>query len=517
MKRLFNFRPIVAVLLSFVSGLCVFLTYAEAYYALSAIISLLPVICFFCYCILLRKLGCKLIVFALCCQLITVVGFFSVYLRFDSAFYNGQETVNVTGRYVGVAERGNFKNYYFDNCSFKFNGEEVSSANLTVTLELSEDTDAVELLRAEYGNVYDFSATVTAEKKYLSGGKLNRKAFEKNIYFSAVSDFTGVNKIEKKLFITEKIRFKVRETLFEGMGKDEASLTYAMLLGDTSEIDVGLLDNIRLSGVAHIFAVSGLHVGVVSAAVALLLKKLRVNKYVQCVISLAVAFCYCAVCDFSASSVRAFLMLACMFVLNLSGKKNDLLNTVSLSAFITLLIKPSELYSAGFLLSYGAVYGICLLLPSFKRIFGFLPGYVAESLGVSLAAQIGSLPASICFFGNVPLVAILLNFFILPVFSVLFIIDIVSVILGVVTSLSGTFLFIPDKVTSFFVSFMSDVDFSRLSLNGNITWLVFPLCMAGIILASDKCNLGYKTKAALFTLFFGASMLISQLTEYYGF
>ena len=59
-----------------------------------------------------------------------------------------------------------------------------------------------------------------------------------------------------------------------------------------------------------------------------------------------------------------------------------------------------------------------------------------------------------------------------------------------------------------------DIDFSSFSLGGNLSWFVFPLCAAGIVFASDKCNLGYKTKALLFTVCFGFSMIFSQIAAF---
>ncbi|MDD6927468.1 MAG: ComEC/Rec2 family competence protein [bacterium] len=514
MIRVFNFRPIVAVLLSIVCGICCFLMLSEAYYVLSAVILPLPVICFFVYALIRKKFGYKIVVFALVCQIIALFGFFSVYISFNSSFYSGNDVCAVSGRYVGKELYGNSFVYYFDDCSFTFNGNDISSAKLDVTAISSEDSDTVTLYNAVYGNVYTFTAVLSAESKYSSGGKLNRKAFTERRFFGARSDFSDITQCDVKLSFTEKILFKARETLFNGMGKDEAALTYAMLFGDTSEIDRGLLENIRFSGVAHIFAVSGLHIGIVSSAVMLLFDKLKANKYISCLFTLAFSFFYCAICGYTSSSLRAFIMFAVLNAAKLTGRKNDLMNTVSLSALILLTVKPCELFSPGFLLSYGAVYGICLLTPSLKRIFSFLPESIREAVSVSLAAQTGSLPASVCFFGNVPMIALLLNLLILPLISVLFIADVIAVALGAITSLPEICLYVPDKITSFFTAFMRDIDFSSFSLGGNLSWFVFPLCAAGIVFASDKCNLGYKTKALLFTVCFGFSMIFSQITAF---
>ena len=96
----------------------------------------------------------------------------------------------------------------------------------------------------------------------------------------------------------------------DNLDKDTAAICYAMLIGDTKGVDDATLDSFRFGGVAHIFAVSGLHIGLVYGVIAFAMKKLRANKFLSAAICIAVILLYSAVCGFTLSSVRAVIMCA---------------------------------------------------------------------------------------------------------------------------------------------------------------------------------------------------------------
>lgn len=113
------------------------------------------------------------------------------------------------------------------------------------------------------------------------------------------------------------------------------------------------------------------------------------------------------------SAMRA----VCMFVLNVGarvlGRTYDLLTALALSAIFLLLDSPAYLYSSSFLLSFGAVAGLGAVSPYLMRITG-AKGKTGKALISSLSVQAAILPVMLVFFGEVSVIGILLNLFVLP-------------------------------------------------------------------------------------------------------
>ena len=113
------------------------------------------------------------------------------------------------------------------------------------------------------------------------------------------------------------------------------------------------------------------------------------------------------------SAMRA----VCMFVLNVGarvlGRTYDLMTALALSAIFLLLDSPAYLYSSSFLLSFGAVVGLGAVSPHLIRITG-AKGKAGKALISSLSVQAATLPVMLVFFGEVSVIGILLNLFVLP-------------------------------------------------------------------------------------------------------
>lgn len=155
--------------------------------------------------------------------------------------------------------------------------------------------------------------------------------------------------------------------------------------------------------------------------------------------SLAFVYSYGVLTNFSVSAIRAVVMYFIMLAANIFGKTFDLLSALSLSAFIILLQNPMQLFSAGFLLSFGAVLGIALLLPCFKKIHESENALI-NSIYVSASAQIFTLPIILYYFFQAPVYSLIVNILTVPLSSLLIIISIVAGILGIMFPAAGRFL-----------------------------------------------------------------------------
>lgn len=196
------------------------------------------------------------------------------------------------------------------------------------------------------------------------------------------------------------------------IGEENGAIAACMLHGDDGAIPLDLLRDFRTAGIAHLLAVSGLHVGLLVGALLLLTKRAGLKG--QLVILSVFLLLFCMFTAFSASTMRASLMAVCLGSARVFGRRNDLLNSVSLAGLLLLLLNPFFLFTAGFQLSFCAVLGIAFFAPVFTDAFDRLPAPIVGALGPSIGAQLGTLPVTLVFFSRLPLAALFANFLAVP-------------------------------------------------------------------------------------------------------
>ena len=219
--------------------------------------------------------------------------------------------------------------------------------------------------------------------------------------------------------------------------ESDAGVIRAALLGDKSMLDDGIYDLYKENGIAHLLAISGLHTGILGMSLyRLLRKRLRLSYLLSGVLSGALICIYCVLTGSSVSTVRAVLMLLLVFASGPAGRKNDLLNSAGIAAFCILCVRPYQLFSCGFLLSFSAV--LAIGGPSAAIIDEFeIKNPLIQSLIVSLSIQLMSLPVTSYFFFELSLYSCLLNLIVIPLMSYVIWSGIGAVILSYISVLAA--------------------------------------------------------------------------------
>ena len=228
---------------------------------------------------------------------------------------------------------------------------------------------------------------------------------------------------------------RLRRGVVAGLSPEQAALQEAMTLGIRDNLR-DLRDVFAAAGLAHVLALSGLHIGVLIAALGLLLKPLGVLRY-----PLMIAFvsAFAALVGATPSVLRATTMaVAVLLSLWLGAGRLEPWPALSLAALLALLWNPSHLFDLSFQLSYLAVIGILVfagptlrLLHASKLPWWHPKALLVGSLVVSLGAQAPLLPLLAHTFGTVPLFGPVVNIAALPLATLL-------VPLGFVAGLLGT-------------------------------------------------------------------------------
>ena len=243
-----------------------------------------------------------------------------------------------------------------------------------------------------------------------------------------VADETGVAFLAPSarpdVRLANAVAVRVRQALGRHVADDGArALLAALLLADRSGIDEGTLDAFRETGLMHLLAVSGLHVGLVGLALYVLLKpalgrlgmRRRQVEIARAAATLAILAVYVVVAGASVSVVRAFVMVAVLIGGRAFERPSDTLNALGLAAIVLLLHRPAALFDVGFQLSFGAVAALVTLTPLLtaavpERVRQSRAGvFVVGSVATSVAATVGTAPALLAHFGRLPLGGLVLN------------------------------------------------------------------------------------------------------------
>ena len=227
---------------------------------------------------------------------------------------------------------------------------------------------------------------------------------------------------------------------------EHAPLLNAMLWGVKGNISDSVYDAFRSCGIAHILALSGLHVSFVAGALNRLTR--RALPKVKFYTSIVVLFAYCAIAAFPSSLIRASVMSLCSLYAAAAGRRYDMPSGIAFSAIVILLADPTALYSIGFELSFGAVIMISLLMRPVTELLSFLPLPIAQMAALSVCGTLGTLPLSVYYFGTIPVLGLFANTLILPMVPFVFLSAMAVNLIGIILPAAAKALsFIPMFLT----------------------------------------------------------------------
>lgn len=288
---------------------------------------------------------------------------------------------------------------------------------------------------------------------------------------------------------------KIRDDL-EVANLEYADLAYAMLFGENTYLDEAVKEEFRLTGIAHLLAVSGLHFSIIFMIISFIAKASKANRKTSFVIEAVVIFLYCYLCKFSVSVIRAGTMAFIANYAKLRHKSYDSLSTLSLIAFVILCINPLKLFNISFVLSFIAVFSIIMLMRLFNDFFSrFFKDKVASALSVNIAVQIGMFAVNLYYFGRYAIFSGIINILLVPIatlgFSLLFVSVILSRVFPLAIYLSKGFDFLIDIVVKMNSYFTSGGIYLRL---GNLSFLPVILTIILIAVASEYVFLKKRNK-----------------------
>lgn len=206
-------------------------------------------------------------------------------------------------------------------------------------------------------------------------------------------------------------------------GDRELGLAEALLIGYKNDLEQSLVQSYTNTGVVHVIAISGLHLGLIYWLLTLIfkpLKKKRKIRWLSPVLIITGLWLFSFLAGAQPSILRSALMFSCIVLGESLSKKTSIYNTMAVSAFILLCCNPYWLWDVGFQLSYSAVLSIIIFMRPVYNWF-YIKNKLLDAIwkmnAVTIAAQLLTLPLSIYHFHQFPNYFLLTNFVAVPLSS----------------------------------------------------------------------------------------------------
>ena len=238
----------------------------------------------------------------------------------------------------------------------------------------------------------------------------------------------------------EGLRRGSAEALAHALPEPAAGLAAGILVGLRDRVDRDVAAAFTTAGISHVVAISGWNIAIVGATIGALAGRLsRRRRSILIVAAIAI---YVAFVGASASVLRAAAMAGVALLARESGRAGRAAAALALAVVVLLLIDPDLASDAGFQLSSLATAGLIAWgSPLTARLAGSDPGrvrrFLAESLGVSLAAQVATLPVVLVDFGRLSLVAPAVNLLVVPLVAPAMAAGAVALVAGWIALLTG--------------------------------------------------------------------------------
>lgn len=363
-----------------------------------------------------------------------LIGFYVSELRFHSL----EKNTNIKKKIEDMTVKAKIKEIKIGEFSDRFvmEIEYANKRNLTGSLRCNIDKNLI-TKGVNIGDIIRFDADIFA---------LPRPIYPNAYNFSEVAKFSGIIGICKpktEIEVVKKnvdylrnffeiIRTYINKTLaIKSSTNDEIGVSMALITANKEYITKEANDSIKKAGLAHLLAISGLHITMIALASFLIIKRFIVkNEYIllhysvkkiSAIFALFVSFVYLQISGMPVSANRSFIMFSIGMIAILMNKNAFSLRSLSVAAFVIILYKPESIFDPSFQMSFMAVLSLIsssrrFYIISRKDIHKFIKLllYALQIAITSGIATIGTSIYSIYHFNQFSIVGIVTNVIAVP-------------------------------------------------------------------------------------------------------
>src|SRR5687768_2541401 len=296
-------------------------------------------------------------------------------------------------------------------------------------------------------------------------------------------------------------------------GEKEQGLAEALLIGYKDDLDKNLIQSYSNTGVVHIIAISGLHLGLIYWLLIQILKPLqkrKTSRWLRPVLIISSLWLFSLLAGGQPSVLRSAVMFTCIVLGENLTHRISIFNTLAFSAFLLLCYNPYWLWDAGFQLSYAAVLSIVIFMKPVYNWFYFkrkLPDYIWKLNAVTIAAQFLTLPFSLYHFHQFPNFFLFSNFIAVPLSSGILLGEILLVAVSLVPAVAVFLGKILSGMIWLLNTIIEEIDSYPFAVWNGIQVSIIQVILLFVIIAGlsswlmEKQNAGLKTSLIAMFLF----------------
>jgi competence protein ComEC len=410
---------------------------------------------------------------------------------------------------------------YYSSCNaeiLKINGSSLRQKENTI-IYLHNGADITENSLIEFrGSVSEINSgknfLLFNYKNYLRSRKIHAVVFTEGDIKVLKKNYSGTYEI------SSGFREYSENLFYKNLKKENADIILSVILGDVDYLDEDFYDNIKMMGLAHIFAVSGSHIVLLYAFILKALCLAGLKRRVSWSATWVLIWFYGFLIGFPVSVMRSLVMFTLLFGAEILYRRYNSLNSISLAALVLTIYNPYWLFDAGFILSFSAALAL-IIYSRYVSNFKSATNKIQRDAYMYVFLQIFTIPPIAYYFNYLPLMGILYNLMLLPVFTLILILSFGLLLLNVLSSL---ILAAPFKLFDLILSvlrFFINIS-ENFALNGieirtlSIYEVVFFYVFIFLILYLKNCSLRKivrKIMLAAYFSFYSLSFILIPLLD----
>ena len=319
-----------------------------------------------------------------------------------------------------------------------------------------------------------------------------------------------INPLNQFLFNSRQKILNVLHRNMQG-NDDQLSIAEALLIGYTQDLDKDLVQAYSNTGVVHIIAISGMHLGLIYVMLIWIFNRIPYLKRLRILRTILVITClwlFALLTGGGASILRSAVMFSTIAFGDIFTRKTSIYNSLAASAFILLCFNPFYLWDVGFQLSYLALSGIVIFqkpIYNLAYIKNKVLNYVWKLTAVSLAAQIFTFPICLYYFHQFPTIFLITNLLTVPLSTVILFVEIFLIAFAwlpqidlLIGKLTWCLIWLMNKIILFFNGLPYAL-WDRIPATVTSTLLLYSfLCFTGFWLLNKNKNAFKLSLLALF-------------------
>ena len=393
---------------------------------------------------------------------------------FDSVIQQKAQKSTVTGTVCAVEQKDGYDCIILKNTtvsiqnSDKTENPEERAGKLLVSIVntysdkggVQGDGKTVSTVEFAPGDMLLVSGTLKCFETSRNEGGFDSRMYYKSIgihYKMTAEDVTVLTRKRQTAgYLLSEFRLKIKE-VYEQIGtKEKAGLYSSIVLGDKSSLDGDIKKLYQRNGIAHLLAISGLHISLVGMALYRLLRRAGTSYVFSFAAGTLFITGYVLMTGNALSGLRALVMCLLMMYAQVLGRTYDMLSALSTAAVMFIWNNPYVLYNSGFLLSFCAIMGIAVVLPALKRVFlpdrpqsnhaekrcfiDTLRDTVKASFLTSFSVTAATLPVILNCYYEFPLYSVFLNLLVIPLMPLVMLCSVSAGVTGLFCKTAGVFL-----------------------------------------------------------------------------